>query len=221
MVLISFYIFYFLLFRQSVTDLVTIVLNSTLAVVNNYHQTVNNNIVQASVQNNREQIPVAFIGHKCTRNIIKRTYTDANPNPLSYKQPNVDDLMALSALLQHRTWPLCTKNPQCEKPTFIHRPDVCVVFKELDRLVPNGCNNFRIPLLIGKVEGSKASWGDGDQESKALKEAAYTLAFMPETYIIMFYARRCDFIVCKRNPDTGSVDMYKEMIHLQQDGAAF
>ena len=129
------WVFYFLLFRQSVTDLVTIVLNSTLAVVNNYHQTVNNNIVQASVQNNREQLPVAFIRHKCTKNIIKRTYTDANPNPLSYKQPNVDDLMALSALLQHRTWPLCMKNPQCEKPTFIHRPDVCVVFKELDRLV--------------------------------------------------------------------------------------
>ena len=85
----------------------------------------------------------------------------------------------------------------------------------------NGCNNFRIPLLICKVEGSKASWGDGDQESKALEEAAYTLAFVPETYIIMFYARRCDFILCKRNPDTGSVDMYKETIHLQQDGDAF
>ena len=201
--------------------MVTNVLNSTLAVVNNYHQTVNNNIVHATVENNREQLPVAFIRHKCTKNIIMRNYTNANPNPLSYKQPNADEVMALSAFLQYRTWPLCTKNAQCEKPTLIHRPDVCVVFKELHCFVPNGCNKFWIPLLICKVEGLKASWGNGDQESKAVEEVAYALVFVPKTYIIMFYARRCDFIVCKENPDTGSVDMYKEMIHLQQDGDSF
>ena len=56
---------------------------------------------------------------------------------------------------------------------------------------------FRIPILICEIEGSKSVWGEGEQESKAIEEACYALAFIPENYIIFVYPRRFEFLVCK------------------------
>ena len=130
----------------------------------------------------------------------------------------MDEVNALSAFLQTQTWPLCVWNNPCEKPTIVHQPDVCVVFKELNNLVPAGRNMFCVPVLICKIEGSKSVWGEGEQESKAIQEACYTLLFILENYVIFVYARRFEILVCKQNPYTGSINMEKEIVYMQQDG---
>ena len=117
-----------------------------------------NGIVDASVSNNNEPLPVTFIGHKCTKPVIHNSYTSGNPNPQSQDLPSTDEII-LSAFLQTRAWPLCVRNVQCEKPTIVHRPDVCVVLKELANNVPAGRNMFRIPILICEIEGSKKCLG--------------------------------------------------------------
>ena len=116
-------------------------------------------IIDASVCNNNEPLPVAFIGHKCTKPVVHNSYTSANPNPQSQDPLSMDEVNALSAFLQTQTWPLCIQNNPCEKPTIFHRPDVCVVFKELNNLVPAGRNMFYILVLICKIEGSKKCLG--------------------------------------------------------------
>ena len=110
------------------------------------------------------------------------------------------------------------RNNKCEKPTIVHRPDICVVFKEQNNNLAAGSNLFRIPILICEIEGSKDIWGDGEQQSKAIEEACYALAFILENYIIFVYARRFEFVVVKRNPYTGSIDIEREIVYLQQDG---
>ena len=186
--------------------------------VNNYFTNINTNTVDVSVENNCELLPIGVVAHKCTKNIIKDAYSAANPNPLSINAASPEEILALSAFLQHPTWPLCTKNNQCQKPNVVHRPDVCVVFKEVN--VPLRHNKFHIPLLICEVEGAKASWDEGEQQSKAIEEACYGLAFVPENYILFFYARRCELVSCKRNPHTGSIEIECETVYLQQDGDA-
>ena len=137
-------------------------------------------IVDACVSNNNEPLPVAFISHKCTKPVIRNSYTSSNPNPLNQDPPSTDEIMALSALLQTHAWLLCVWNVQCEKPMIVHWPDVCIVFKELTNVVPAGRNIFRIPILICEIEGSKSVWGEGEQESKVIKEACYALTFIPK-----------------------------------------
>ena len=94
---------------------------------------------------------------------------------------------------------------------------MCIVYKELHNLIPAGGNMFRIPIFICEVEGSKSVWGEGEQESKAIEEACYALSFIPENYIIFIYARRFEFLTCKRNPYTGSIDIEKQIVYMQQD----
>ena len=195
-----------------------ILVNATVPVVNNYHTTNGNTTVQASVSNNNEQLPVSFISHNCTKNLIRDSYSVGNPNPHNYAAASTDEILALSAFLQMQTWPLCPQMNACKKPTIIHRPDICVVYKVDINTIPVGCNMFRIPIVICEVEGSKDVWGSGEQESKAMEEACYSLPFIPENHIIFAYTRRFEFIVCKRNPYTGTIDTEKETIHLQQDG---
>ena len=156
-----------------------------------------NAIVDASVSNNNEPLPVAFIGHKCMKPVIHNSYTCGNPNPQSQDLPSTDEIMALSAFLQTHAWPLCVRNVKCEKPTIVHRPDVCVVFKELANAVLAGRNMFHIPILICEIEGSKSVWKEGEQESRAIEEACYALAFIPENYVIFVYPWWFEFLVCK------------------------
>ena len=159
--------------------------------------------------------------HQCTKNIIRKAYSTSNPNPLSTDAPQADEMLALSAFLQHPTWPLCTQVNHCQKPTIVHRPDVCIVFQEQNQFVPQGGQNFRVPILICEVEGSKDTWGEGEKESKAIEEACYALAFIPENYILFVYARRCELFVCKRNPYTGSIDIEKQIVYVQREGDTF
>ena len=105
-------------------------------------------IIDASVSNNNEPLLVAFISHKCTKLVLHNSYTLANPNPQSQDPPSTDEVNALSTFLQTQTWLLCVWKKPCEKPTIVHWPDVCVVFKELNNLVPAGRNMFHIPVLI-------------------------------------------------------------------------
>ena len=76
---------------------------------------------------------------------------------------------------------------------------------------------FRILVLICEIEGSKSVWGEGEQESKAIEEAYYTLVFILENYVIFVYASRFEILVCKQNPYTGSIDLEKEKVCMQQD----
>ena len=132
--------------------------------------------------------------------------------------PSTDEIYTLSAFLQTHTWPLCIQNDKCEKQTIVHWPDVCIVYKELNNAIPAGRNMFCIPIFICEVEGLKSVWGEGEQESKAIEEACYALSFIPENYIIFIYARRFEFLTCKHNPYTGSIDTEKQIVYMQQDG---
>ena len=87
---------------------------------------------------------------------------------------------------------------------------MCIVYKELHNSIPAGGNMFCIPIFICEVEGSKSVWGEGQQESKAIEEACYALSFIPENYIIFIYARRFEFLACKHNPYTESIDIEKQ-----------
>ena len=129
--------------------------------------------------------------------VVHNSYTSGNPNPQSQDPPSMDEVNALSAFLQTRTWLLCVQNNPCEKPTIVHQPDVCVVFKELNNLVPAGRNMFHISVVICEIEWSKSVWGEGEQESKAMEEACYALAFIPENYVIFVYARKFEILICK------------------------
>ena len=71
-----------------------------------------------------------------------------------------------------------------------------------------------LPILICEIEGSKDIWGDGEQQSKAIEEVCYALAFIPENYIMFVYSYRFEFVVVKRNPYTGSIDIEREIVYL-------
>ena len=85
---------------------------------------------------------------------------------------------------------------KCEKPMIVHRPDVCVVFKEQNNNLTAGSNLFRIPILICEIEGLKDIWGDGKQQSKVIEEACYALAFILENYIIFVYVMHLHGHLC-------------------------
>ena len=205
-------------FRSALDHFLMIIVNTVGPVINNYYIHTGHNTVTTCVSNNNELLPVSIIGHKCTKSIIWTTYSESNPNPLSNDPPSPDEMLALSAFLQMHMWPLCMQNNKCEKPTIGHRPDVCVVFKEQNNNLAPGFNLFRIPILICTKKGSKDIWGNGEQQSKAIEEACYALAFIPENYIIFVYAHHFEFVIVKCNPYTGSIDIEREIVYLQQDG---
>ena len=204
-------------FRRALDDFLTIIVNAIGPVINNYYIHTGHNTVTTCVSNNNEPLPVSIIGHKCTKGVIQTTYLEINLNPLSNDPPSLDEIMAVSAFLQMHTWPLCMRNNKCEKPTIVHQPDVCVVFKEQHNNLDAGSNLFRIPILICEIEGSKDILGDGKQQSKAIEEACYALAFILENYIIFVYAHHFEFVIVKCNPYTGSIDIEREIVYLQQD----
>ena len=95
------------------------------------------------VANNNEQLPVAFIRHRSPKTIVHGNYSSANPNPRSNQLADTQDILSVSAFLQHPTWPMCTKPAQCQKPTIIHRPDLAVVFEELRQHVSKRCQQVQ------------------------------------------------------------------------------
>ena len=206
----------FPLFRTALDHFITIIVNAINPVINNYYIHTGHNTVTTCVSNNNEPLPVSIIRHKCTKGIIWTTYFESNPNPLSNDPPSPDEIIALSVFLQMCAWPLW--NNKCEKPTIVHRRDVCVVFKEQNNNLTAGSNLFRIPILICKIEGSKDIWGNGEQQSKAIEEVCYALAFIPENYIIFVYACQFEFVIIKQNPYTALIDIEREIVYLQQDG---
>ena len=72
------------------------------------------------------------------------------------------------------------------------------------------------PCFIIEVEGAKDIWGSGEQEHKALKEAAGTLAFMPDTYLLFIYHNRFEFWHAVCNPIDGSIDVKAYPVYVQQ-----
>ena len=163
---------FILLLRSALDQFLKIILNATLPIINHYNMNTSKTNIDASVFNNNEPLPLDFIGHECTCPVIHNSYRSANPNPQTHNPPSTDEVFALSAFLQTRTWPLCVRNDKCEKPTIVHQPDVCIVYKELHNLIPAGGNMFLIPIFICEVEGLKSVWGEGEQESKAIEEVA-------------------------------------------------
>ena len=198
--------------------MLNIILGESIPIINQHHRIHQGTIASACVANNNEPIPIAFIQQHCNKLDIQNTYSSANPNPRDMNVPDQENMFCLSAFLQHRSWPVCHQQQPCEKPTIVHQPDVAVVLREGQHLVPNNCNQYHVPILICEIEGSKDVWGQGEQQSKALEEACYSLAFILENYIIFVYPRCWEVICCTHNPHTGTIDVESEVVHLQQDG---
>ena len=196
-------------------------LGASRPIINDYHRNFGNTHTSTYVSNNAQPLPISLIRQRSTKNVIEDTYSTANPHPRSNAAADTDALLHLSAFLQHPTWPLCPKADPCRKPTLVHRPDLCVVYEELANSVPVGRNQYKLPIFICEIEGSKDVWGDGEHESKAIEEVCYSLPFILENYILFVYHIRFEVWCCKRNPHTSTIDIQCETIHLQQDGDSF
>ena len=118
--------------------------------------------------------------------------------------------------MQVNLWPYCGFDNKCRKKMIIHCPDLAVVHQEAVSIQPLNSTPYHVPLLIIEVEGAKDVWGLGKQEHKALEEAAATLAFIPETYLLFIYHNRFEFWHIVRNPIDGSVDVKAYPVYVQQ-----
>ena len=74
------------------------------------------------------------------------------------------------------------------------------------------------PILLIEVEGWKDGWGRFEQEHKAMEEAASTLAFCAETYLLFIYYNRFEFWHLVRNPNDGCIDVTSQPIYVQRGG---
>ena len=92
-----------LLVRSALDQFLNIILNATLPIINHYNMNTGKTNVDASVSNNNEPLPLAFIGHECTQPVIHNSYQSANPNPQMQDPPFTDEIHALSAFLQTHT----------------------------------------------------------------------------------------------------------------------
>ena len=75
---------------------------------------------------------------------------------------------------------------------------------------------YRVPLFIIEVEGAKNIWGSGEQEHKALEEAAGSLAFVPDTYLLFIYHNRFKFWHAVHNPIDRAIDVKAYPVYVQQ-----
>ena len=198
-----------------------ILLDASLGVINHHHNGFGDNLIECCVSNNTEPFPMSFMWHLSPKSDIRQAYTTANPNPVSAKQPDLSTLLHLSGLLQHNTWPLCPNTVQCSKPTVIYQPDVSIMYTEPKDDIPLNCNQFCIPMFVCEIEGAKDVWGEGEQESKAIEEACYGLAFIPHMYILFIYAHHWVLVYFKHNPYTGTIDLEQKRVPIQQDGDIF
>ena len=105
-------------FRSALDHFLRIIVNAVDPVINNYYIHTGHSPVTACVSNNNEPLPVSIIEHKCTKGVIRTTYSESNPKPLSNNPPSPDEIMALSAFLQTHAWPLCMRNNKCEKANY-------------------------------------------------------------------------------------------------------
>ena len=168
------------------------------------------------LSNNNENLPLGLVEHDIDKWQMADMYRAANPHPATGVAPYRTDVVNVSKFMQTRKWPYCGQQTKCSKKTIVHRPDLAVVHKEAVTVRPQNSSPFRVPLFIVEVEGAKDVWGSGEQEHKALEEAAGTLAFMPETYLLFIYHNRFEFWHLVRNPDDGSIDVKAYPMYVQQ-----
>ena len=62
------------LFRSALDQFLKIILNATFPIINHYNTNTGKTNIDASVSNNNEPLPLAFIGHECTWSIIRNSY---------------------------------------------------------------------------------------------------------------------------------------------------
>ena len=62
------------LFRSALDQFLKIILNATLSIINYYNTNTGKTNIDASVSNNNEPLPLAFIGHECMQSVIHTSY---------------------------------------------------------------------------------------------------------------------------------------------------
>ena len=168
------------------------------------------------ISNNNENLPIGLVEHETDKWQIADMYRAAFPHPLTGVAPYVIDVVNVSKFLQTQLWPYCGQQNKCRKKTLVHRPDLAVIHQELVSVRPRNSTPYRVPLFIVEVEGAKDVWGSGEQEHKALEEAASTLAFLLETYLLFIYHNRFEYWHIVHNPDDGSIDVKAYPVYVQQ-----
>ena len=165
---------------------------------------------------NNKNLPLGLIEHDINKLKMVDMYRAANPDPSTGIRPYITDVINVSKFMQSNLWPYCGYDNRCWKKTIIHHPDLAVVHQEVVSVWPPNSTLYCVPILIIEVDGAKDVWGSGEQEHKALEEAAATLAFIPKTYLLFIYHNRFEFwhIVC--NPINGSVDVKAYPVYVQQ-----
>ena len=96
----------------------------------------------------------------------------------------------MSKFMQVNLWPYCGFNNKCQKKTIIHRPDLAVVHQEAVSVQPLNSTPYRVPLLIIEVKGAKDIWGSGEQEHKALEEAAGYPCIRTQDILVVYLSQQ-------------------------------
>ena len=172
------------------------------------------NRLNVQISNNNENLPAGVIEHTSEGRDIQDMYRVANPHPATNVQAIRTDVNNISKFLQTRYWPYCTKAGKCEKKTIVHRPDIAVIHEESVIGKPLNSFPYRIPIFFIEIEGEVS----GEQEHKALEEAASSLAFIPEQYLLFIYWNRWEFWISKRDPVHGFIDVTSHTIFMQEGG---
>ena len=166
--------------------------------------------------NSNENLPLGLIEHDINKWKMVDMYQAANPHPSTGIRPYITDVINVSKFMQSNLWPYCGYDNRCQKKTIIHLPDLAVVHQEAVSIWPPNSTPYHVPILIIEVDGAKDIWGSDEQEHKALEEAATTLAFIPETYLLFIYHNRFEFWHIVHNPIDGSVDVKAYPVYVQQ-----
>ena len=173
-------------------------------------------ILVLDLSNNNENLPLGLVEHDIDKWKMADMYRAAHPHPSTGIVPYRTDVLNISKFLQTDFWPYCGHANRCRKKTIVHRPDLAVIHQEAVSVRPPNSMLYRVPLFIIEVKGAKDIWGLGEQEHKALEEAAGTLAFMPKTYLLFIYHNRFEFWHAVRNPIDGSIDVKAYPVYVQQ-----
>ena len=187
-------------------------------VIDAYYAQMGHPRLQLRVANNNENIPLAVIEHTSDKGVVADMYKRAHPHPQSGAQGNRNEVLALSKFLQTSQWYTCPGQPKCSKSQIVYRPDIAIIFQESPLVAPINAAPYRVPILLIEVEGWKDGWGRFEQEHKAMEEAASTLAFCAETYLLFIYYNRFEFWHLVRNPNDGCIDVTSHPIYVQRGG---
>ena len=197
------------IFRRAMYMMIDRIIKELLPRVNTYYSSCTPPVlaIVLDLSNKNENLPLGLIEHDINKWIMADMYRAANPHCSTGIWPYRTDVVNMSKFMQANLWPYCGFNNKCQKKTIIHCPDLAVVHQEAVSIWPLNSTPYCVPLLIIEVEGAKDVWGSGEQEHKALEEAAATLAFIPETYLLFIHHNRFEFWHIVRNPIDRSVDV--------------